>query len=1068
MTVTSPPRRTAVVLAILTAGVAAVLAPASPATAADGPAPPPREHRIIAGVHTDAVSTFLDDGRLALGSKADVDEGNGTRFAADDIRFHLAGDAELTVPAGYEFLAPSGSRVWIAPESNPGAGRLWPGFSTESTPAGDTTFVLTALDGPGRLELFTSAGFGGVKRLWSSSDGPKSFTVGRTHMHANWAFTAAGTYRIGVRATMTVSGERQSADATYTFVVGPLPSATATVTTLTAGATSVVAGDRVTLDATVTPAGAGGYVEFLDGSAVLGHAAVSGGGAGLAVTTLPLGSRSLTARFVPHVLNEFGRSASEPVGVTVTEKPGGEVFAIAGLADRYRAGEQIDLRFIGATVPGGHQAWWLLRPAGQSTEYLVGTGDRYTRDATVALDGADIKVQIVDAANKAVQETAYRGLHVDGPNIGSGEKVTVTGMGDSYYNGDPVRVTVAHRALTAGETGRWVNRFLPSATTWDETNEWSAPKRIGDAYLIDTSWLNQVEWAYEIVAADGAVIGRSPALTSTIRNRELQLSGIRTVYRAGDTLQAASELYPARGGVSYEWALAEGNDLVPIPGAVSSSLELPVTADLDGRTLYLSVTDAATGHHVGGAQQRLRVTDAAPGDQLLFLDSLSGHYHQGNTIRLKASADPVASDTDTYRWLWKRPDQSDFATIEKATTATHEVRAEQALDGTQVKAELRTAGGELLATSEPSTIHVDDHGAAPQQKVTVEQAAGSDRVTATVSPASVLTRWEWHVQRRGADTAQPAPGQHGSSLTLSAADDGASVFARLTFDDGRTYAESAPIVVHVDGSTQPGDPALSVSGLNDGEYQPGDTVTVQAVQTPQGPLTAYQWFAKRPGTAAFEPVTGETSAAYSFTATRDLHGTELLVKLYDGETVAATSPAVTLTVAAPPQGSDAAKTVTATISETEGALVISVAPGDRDVTLPAAALSSAGDRWESSGALKPVTVTDTRSGGPGWTASGQVAGGFRTEGGAAFPGSYLGWAPTVVAQADRQCVQAGPVAVPSVPGRPGTGLGDSAVLATAPAGAGRGTARLDAELRLSVPTDTAAGAYTGTLTLTAI
>ncbi|GAA4955307.1 hypothetical protein GCM10025331_50960 [Actinoplanes utahensis] len=39
--------------------------------------------------------------------------------------------------------------------------------------------------------------------------------------------------------------------------------------------------------------------------------------------------------------------------------------------------------------------------------------------------------------------------------------------------------------------------------------------------------------------------------------------------------------------------------------------------------------------------------------------------------------------------------------------------------------------------------------------------------------------------------------------------------------------------------------------------------------------------------------------------------------------------------------------------------------------------------------------------------------------------------------------------------------------ATAPAGAGGGTARLDAGLRLSVPPDTAAGTYTGTLTPTA-
>jgi surface-anchored protein len=1079
-----PPRRRAAALAVITVGVAAVLVPGTTATAADGPAPQPREHRIIAGVHTDTVSTFLDDGRLALASKADVDEGNGTRFAAEDIRFHLADDAKATVPAGYEFIASAGSPAWIAPESNPGAGRLWPGFSTESVPAGAvednrTAFTLTGVDGPGSLELFTAAGFGGAKRLWSSDeDGFRAFTVGRTHMHANWAFTAAGTYRIGVEATVTVGGERQSARATYTFVVGGLPAATGTTTALTTSATSVVAGDRVTLDATVTPADATGFAEFLDGDTVLGHAAVSGGRASFDLTTLPLGSRSLTARFVPGLLNEFTRSASTPTTVTVTEKAGGDVFAITGLADRNRAGETIDLRFTGVTLGEGHQARWLIRPAGLTTSYLAARGDGYTRDATVALDGADIKVQIRDASNKVVQETAFKPLKIDGPNAGTGEPVTVTGMRADYYMGDPVRVTVGHRALTGDERGRWVNRFVPSGVAWEEANEYSMPKTepgSPNTYVIDTSWLNSVEWAYEIVAPDGTTVGRSPAVTAEIAQRELLLSGIRTVYRVGDTLAARSELHPARGGVAYVWSLAD-SEFTPVPGATSGTLEMPVTADLDGKTLYLSVTDAATGFHVTGAQQKLRVTDAAPGEQLLFLDSLAGHYHQGNPIRLKASADPVAGDTDTYRWLWKRPDQAGFSPIAEATAATHELRAEQALDGTQVKAELYSAAGEPLATSEPSTIHVDDHGAAAQQKVTLDGTAdnyrvGEDvRLTASVAPASVLTRWEWHLQRRGADTSEIVAGQNGASLSLAAAADldGATVLARLTFDDGRKYVESAPAVLHVDASSGPGDLTLSVSGMSDGEYRPGDAVTLQAVQSPQGPLTAYQWFAKRPGDDDYEPIEGETGVSYGFTATRALNGTEFLVKLYDGETVAAASTAVTVKVATEQPGSSAAKSVTATINAADGALVISVAPEDRTVTLPAAVLSAGGDRWESSGALRPVTVTDTRAAQPGWTVSGQIADGFTTGDGKTFTGSYLGWTPGITRQGSQQGVIAGPVSEPYVAGQPHTGLGTGAGLASAPSGRGLGTAELDAALKLSVPTDTAAGTYTGTLTLTAV
>lgn len=53
-----------------------------------------------------------------------------------------------------------------------------------------------------------------MKRLWSSDEANvKTFTVGRTHMHANRAFTAAGTYRIGVEATVTVAGRQPTARA---------------------------------------------------------------------------------------------------------------------------------------------------------------------------------------------------------------------------------------------------------------------------------------------------------------------------------------------------------------------------------------------------------------------------------------------------------------------------------------------------------------------------------------------------------------------------------------------------------------------------------------------------------------------------------------------------------------------------------------------------------------------------------------------------------------------------------------------------------------------------------------
>ncbi|AEB44438.1 hypothetical protein VAB18032_16670 [Micromonospora maris AB-18-032] len=293
--------------------------------------------------------------------------------------------------------------------------------------------------------------------------------------------------------------------------------------------------------------------------------------------------------------------------------------------------------------------------------------------------------------------------------------------------------------------------------------------------------------------------------------------------------------------------------------------------------------------------------------------------------------------------------------------------------------------------------------------------------------------------------------------------------ADATLTDGTTVSTGPVDYSFVVGELSGSGPqvSLSVSGMAD-EYQPNDTVTLTAVQTPQTELDHYHWFSRCPGTADWAVIAGEAGPSYSFTATRELNACEYLAKLYDDDhTVAATSEPVTLWVAFPPQDPGRSQTITASIDETQGSLVISVNPDDRAVVLPPAQLSPGGDRWESNGELRPVTVTDTRAGQPGWSASGQIPTDFTAPDGATFSAGYLGWSPRVLAQGAGQGVVAGPEVAPYVVGS-GGGLGTSAVLGTAPSGNGRGTAQLSAGLRLSLPTETAAGTYTATLTLTAI
>lgn len=155
--------------------------------------------------------------------------------------------------------------------------------------------------------------------------------------------------------------------------------------------------------------------------------------------------------------------------------------------------------------------------------------------------------------------------------------------------------------------------------------------------------------------------------------------------------------------------------------------------------------------------------------------------------------------------------------------------------------------------------------------------------------------------------------------------------------------------------------------------------------------------------------------------------------------------------------------ILASIGDGEGALVMTM-DGVPEVVLPPAVLAASGDHWETAGAIRAVSVTDTRSTTPGWNVVGSV-GPFAGNGGT-FTGKYLGWAPEVTTQPAGGSVAPGDTVTPGL--TQGDGLSVPSVLGRAPAGAGRGTSQLGAALQLQVPSDTPTGSYTATLTLTAI
>jgi len=140
------------------------------------------------------------------------------------------------------------------------------------------------------------------------------------------------------------------------------------------------------------------------------------------------------------------------------------------------------------------------------------------------------------------------------------------------------------------------------------------------------------------------------------------------------------------------------------------------------------------------------------------------------------------------------------------------------------------------------------------------------------------------------------------------------------------------------------------------------------------------------------------------------------------------------------------------------------ASGSFTLTVASGTVTLAVSGSDATGALNPVTVSDTRNSHPGWSVSGQAAdfAGSGTAAGSVISGNQLGWTPAGTPLGTG--VILGGTVTPAGPGLGST----AAVLASAQAGAGFGTSTLGAGLTLVIPATAPAGDYASSLTVTAV
>ena len=176
----------------------------------------------------------LIDGQWRAGLRHDAESGavwrdpNQTVLRVNDAAIMTAPDSD-----DYPFLADvAGKPVYVVPQTqNPSV--VWLGWNTQDPAVTATidrglTMRVGPVSGPGRAWLFLQSGtFGKPLLLADSGAAPGDVWIDSgTHVHANWAFSAPGTYTATVTFLgTTTAGEAVSASTTLRFAVGDAASA---------------------------------------------------------------------------------------------------------------------------------------------------------------------------------------------------------------------------------------------------------------------------------------------------------------------------------------------------------------------------------------------------------------------------------------------------------------------------------------------------------------------------------------------------------------------------------------------------------------------------------------------------------------------------------------------------------------------------------------------------------------------------------------------------------------------------------------------------------------------------
>lgn len=530
--------------------------------------------------HIDAFTPVLnEDDSLRLVVKEDATGSNVLR-TAESVEMFVKPSAQMTVPENFLPGMPANIYHLLLTQDH---NLIWPGWETQliqgAYPAANTDIVVSEVDGPGQVFLWSQGNFGVTKSLMK--DGT-SYTLPNTisqpypaHTHAAWAFTAPGTYKLTVRADVTATGDTSASTqtATYTFVV-------AERTQLTPAA-PLQDGNTVTIPADQQ------WISYTDGEG----------------TALPAGEHTLTADMTVNATPAFGFDIAEDATQSWTfeyEEPVVQTLAITGLRHHYHQGAAIVLNAVADPAVEGASTEWFLQRVDQSEPVLVAAQNtaEFRIAAEQALNGATVSARLL-AADGETEIAIAPAVTIDVDDHGAApfNVVTVAGAAHHYHTGDTAELTASVAPVSALERWEWQVQAAGD-------DEWVAVEGENTAdYTFEvTEELNGALVRAALTYNDGTIYVVSEAVEIEIDDHhhgeepvetELSIAGLRHHYHTGDVATLTAVQDPETSEAHYHWFIkrAGDEDYAVISGALSSELAYTVQEGDNGAQIIVKLYD---------------------------------------------------------------------------------------------------------------------------------------------------------------------------------------------------------------------------------------------------------------------------------------------------------------------------------------------------------------------------------------------------------------------------------------------------------------------------------------------